>query len=263
MTATATATGTIIEARNVTKRFGGITAASGVDLAVAAGEVCGLIGPNGAGKTTLFDILSGVEPPTSGSIHLDGADITGRSSTWRARNGIRRTFQRQQPFGWLTVADNLLVATEWRGGGGGTIADLVALPTRRRRETARRRDIMATLELLGIAHLADHTAATLTIGQARLLEMGRSIVDPPRALLLDEPTSGLPAEDAELLATSIRRVRDEHRCAVVLVEHDVGFVMELCDQVAVLHLGQMLTKGTPADVRANPEVVGAYLGTPG
>jgi branched-chain amino acid transport system ATP-binding protein len=250
-----------IEARAVSKHFGGIVALDGVDLAVAPADVFGLIGPNGAGKTTLFDLLSGVERPTHGSVFLDGEDITTRSPTWRARAGIRRTFQRQQPFGWLSVADNLLVATEWRGGGGGVLADLVRLPSRRHRESTRRSEVMGTLELLGIAHLADQLAATLTIGHARLLEMGRSIIDTPRALLLDEPTSGLAAEDADLLAAAIVRVRDQHGCAVVLVEHDVRFVMDLCDKVAVLHLGKMLATGTPAEVRGNPAVIEAYLGS--
>jgi branched-chain amino acid transport system ATP-binding protein len=250
----------VLEARGVGKRFGGIVALTNVDLAVAGGEICGLIGPNGAGKTTMFDVLSGVQPPTTGSVHLDGEDITGRSSTWRARHGIRRTFQRQQPFDSLSVADNLLVATEWQGGGGGTVADLLKLPSRRRREQQRRAGIMATLELLGIAHLSDRLAATLTIGQTRLVEMGRSIVDNPRALLLDEPTSGLPADEAAVLGDAIRRVRDEHDCAVVLVEHDVGFVMGICDRIVVLDVGQVLTAGTPSEVRADPRVAAAYLG---
>jgi branched-chain amino acid transport system ATP-binding protein len=252
-----------IEARRVSKRFGGVVALSDVSLSVDSGEICGLIGPNGAGKTTLFDIFSGVQPATTGSVLLDDVDIAHRSPTWRARHGIRRTFQRQQPFGWLSVADNLLVATEWRGGGGGTTADLLKLPGRRRRETVRREQIAETLELLGIGHLAGQLAATLTIGQARLLEMGRAIVDRPRALLLDEPTSGLPSGETELLADAIRRVRTEHGCAVVLVEHDVGFVMGICDRIAVLRLGEILTVGTPEAVRADPAVAQAYLGTDG
>jgi branched-chain amino acid transport system ATP-binding protein len=250
----------VLEAKQIKKRFGGVVALGGVDLAVAEGEICGLIGPNGAGKTTMFDVLSGVQPPSDGTVHFDGHDITGRSSTWRARRGIRRTFQRQQPFDSLTVADNLLVATEWQGGGGGTTADLLRLPSRRRREAVRRADLASTLELLGIAQLADRLAGTLTIGQSRLVEMGRAVVDNPRVLLLDEPTSGLPSEEAEVLGEAIRRVRDEHRCAVVLVEHDVGFVMGICDRIVVLDIGQLLASGTPAEVRADPRVAEAYLG---
>jgi branched-chain amino acid transport system ATP-binding protein len=121
----------ILEARAVTMAFGGVRALSEVSVSFAAGEICGLIGPNGAGKTTLFDCLTGIRRPTSGSIHYGGEEVTGRSATWFARQGMRRTFQRQQIFGWLPVEDNVLVALEWRGGGGGLAADLLSLPSRR------------------------------------------------------------------------------------------------------------------------------------
>ena len=133
------ANGATLSAAGVSVRFGGVTAVADVSIDARAGEVLGLIGPNGAGKTTLFDVLSGIRSPTSGRIVYEGADITKRSPTWRSRHGIRRTFQRQQMFGWLSVEDNVLVALEWRGGGGGLLADLAGLPTRRRRERERRR----------------------------------------------------------------------------------------------------------------------------
>ena len=131
----ATTNGSLISVDDVTVRFGGVIAVNRASMAVPAGEIRGLIGPNGAGKTTLFDTITGMRPPTSGTVYFDGVDITGRSAVWRSRNGIRRTFQRQQPFGWLSVEDNVLVALDYRGGGGGLHADLVSFPTRRNIES--------------------------------------------------------------------------------------------------------------------------------
>ncbi|UQX03883.1 ABC transporter ATP-binding protein [Streptomyces sp. RerS4] len=253
--------GYVLEARGVSVRFGGVRALTGVDLGVRAGEVCGLIGPNGAGKTTLFDVLSGIRRPDRGRLLLDGVDITRRSPVWRARHGVRRTFQRQQLFGQLSVADNVLVAQEWRGGGGGLAADLLALPARRARERARRERGERLLARCGTGDLARAYAAGLPVGQARMVELARAVADPPGVLLLDEPASGLSGPERERLAEVVRRLADEEGCAVVLVEHDVAFVMELCARVVVLDLGTVLAEGTAAEVRANPLVREAYLGT--
>jgi branched-chain amino acid transport system ATP-binding protein len=250
----------VLEAEYVRVRFGGVTALDDVSLDVRAGEVLGLIGPNGAGKTTLFDVLSGVRPPTAGHVFLDGVDVTRRSATWRSRHGLRRTFQRQQMFGWLTVEENVLVALEWRGGGGGLLADLVALPTRKRRERARRAQTDGVLDICGLVELRNEPAWKLPIGRARMVEMARAIVDNPRALLLDEPTSGLEDADTHTLGASIHRVSRETRCAVVLVEHDVNFVMAHCDRIIALDLGRTIAVGTPEEIRANRAVQEAYLG---
>jgi branched-chain amino acid transport system ATP-binding protein len=231
-----------------------------VDIDVERGEVVGLIGPNGAGKTTLFDVLSGIRVPTSGRVLLDGADITTRSATWRSRNGMRRTFQRQQTFGWLTVEENVLTALEWHGGGGGLLADLVALPSRRRREAERRARAREVIDVCGITDVKDEPAGKLPIGRARMVELARAIVDHPTVLLLDEPTSGLEESETHNLGTTIQRVRQEEGCAVVLVEHDVGFVMSMCDRIVVLNLGRVIAEGTPDVVRNDPAVRAAYLG---
>ncbi|GGS08181.1 hypothetical protein Snoj_12120 [Streptomyces nojiriensis] len=253
--------GYVLEALGVGVRFGGVRALTGVDLGVRAGEVCGLIGPNGAGKTTLFDVLSGIRRPDQGRMLLDGADVTRRSPVWRARHGIRRTFQRQQLFGQLSVADNVLVAQEWRGGGGGPAADLLALPARRARERERRARGERVLADCGIGALGASYAGGLPVGQARMVELARAVADPPRVLLLDEPASGMSAPERARLAEVVRRLAEREGCAVLLVEHNVAFVMELCARVVVLDLGTVLAEGTAAEVRANPLVREAYLGT--
>jgi branched-chain amino acid transport system ATP-binding protein len=250
----------VLCAVDVSVRFGGVVALADVSIESHAGEVLGLIGPNGAGKTTLFDVLSGIRPPSSGRIRYGGDEITRRSPTWRSRRGIRRTFQRQQMFGWLTVEENVLVALEWRGGGGGLIADLVASPTRRRRERDRRELTDEVLELCGLSEVRDQPAGKLPIGRARMVEMARAIVDEPRVLLLDEPTSGLEETEAASLGVSMQRVCKERGCAVVLVEHDVGFVMENCDRIVVLNLGRVIATGPPDVIREDAAVQEAYLG---
>ncbi|MEV6570774.1 ABC transporter ATP-binding protein [Streptomyces sp. NPDC051577] len=250
----------VLEALDVSVRFGGVRALTGVDLGVRAGEVCGVIGPNGAGKTTLFDVLSGIRRPDRGRLLLDGVDVTRRSPVWRARHGVRRTFQRQQLFGQLSVADNVLVAQEWRGGGGGPVADLVAAPARRRREHERRERAARVLESCGIEALGDTYAGALPVGRARMVELARAVADRPRVLLLDEPASGMSAPERERLAAVVRRLAEEEGCAVLLVEHNVAFVMELCARVVVLDLGTVLAQGTAAEVRADRRVREAYLG---
>ncbi|MYT74350.1 MULTISPECIES: ABC transporter ATP-binding protein [unclassified Streptomyces] len=232
----------VLEVEGVGVRFGGVRALDGVDLRLAAGEVCGLIGPNGAGKTTFFDVVSGIRRPDAGRVLLDGTDITRRSPVWRARHGMRRTFQRQQLFGQLTVADQLRVAQEWRRGG----ADAGRAET--------------LLDACGLTDVAGAWAGTLPVGRARMVELARAAADRPRVLLLDEPASGMTAAERGLLASVVRGLAEESGCAVLLVEHNVAFVMELCARVVVLDLGSVLAEGTPEAVRADRRVREAYLG---
>jgi branched-chain amino acid transport system ATP-binding protein len=250
---------TVLGLEGVTKRYGGVHALRDVSLQVGAGDVCGLIGPNGAGKTTLFDIVSGVQAPTSGTVELDGTDITRELPERRARRGIRRTFQRTQLYGHVSVEDNVLTALEWRGGGGGLLADLVDAPSRRSRERERRERVAQVLAECGLVELRAVPAGSLPIGQGRLVELARAVVDEPRLLLLDEPTSGLSPGEAGRFAEQVGRLRDRG-VAVVLVEHDMTFVMGLCDRVVVLDVGRVLAEGTPEEIQAHAAVRAAYLG---
>jgi branched-chain amino acid transport system ATP-binding protein len=231
-----------------------------VDLTLGAGEYCGLIGPNGAGKTTLFDVVSGHGRPTSGRIELLGTDVTARSAVWRARHGLRRTFQRQQVFGALTVEHNVLAAEDWRGGEGGFVADVLGLPLGRSLRQEREARVDHVLELCGLTEVRDEYAGNLPIGAARMVELARAVVDEPQVLLLDEPTSGLSHEQTQRLAEVVDAVRQETGCAVLLVEHDVPFVMAHCQRVVCLNLGEVLAVGTPAEIQADAAVREAYLG---
>ncbi|EFC84144.1 ABC transporter ATP-binding protein [Parafrankia sp. EUN1f] len=249
----------LLRLSSVSKRFGGVRALTDVDLTVAAGTVQGLIGPNGAGKTTLFDIISGITPASEGTVHFADDDVTAVSATRRARLGMRRTFQRAQVFSWLSVEDNVLAGLEWHGGGGGVLADLLSLPSRRTLERQRRERAAEVLEWCGLTELRKVSAGALPLGQQRLLELARAIADRPRLLLLDEPTSGLAHAESDRFGELVLSLRGEG-CAVVLVEHDAAFVMRTCDRITVLDLGSVLAEGTPAEIQANQAVRDAYLG---
>lgn len=250
-----------LEVRGVGKQYGGVQALSDISLTFRIGEIRGLLGPNGAGKTTLFDILAGAQRPSCGSVLLDGIDITHRSPTWRARSGIRRTFQRQQVFGWLSVEDNVLAAQEWAGGGGGIAADLLGLSVRRRVERRRRAQVDEILTRLGLSDQRQQLAGHLSIGGTRLLELARALVGVPRVLLLDEPTSGLEPHETARLGEVLHELRAQEACTIVLVEHDVSFVMAHVDQVTVLDRGCLVAEGDPSTIQNDPSVRALYLGT--
>jgi branched-chain amino acid transport system ATP-binding protein len=246
----------MLAVEGVSVAFGGVRALDQVSFEVAEGQVCGVIGPNGAGKTTLFDVVSGLRRPSAGRVSVAGRDLTGVSPVKRARAGLRRTFQRTQVFGRLTVADNVLAALDWHGGGGGLAADLVGWPGRWRRERERRERVAEVLEMCGLTPLRDAYAAALPVGQRRLVELARALADRPALLLLDEPTSGLDAGQTTRLGEVVRALDT----TVLLVEHDMGFVMETCDRIVVLDLGKVIATGAPAEIRQDPVVRAAYLG---
>jgi len=250
----------LLQTTGLTVTFGGLHANDHVDITVAPQTFVGLIGPNGAGKTTFIDAITGYVSSTGG-ITLDGEDLRPLKPHERTRRGLVRTFQSLELFEDLTVEDNLLVATEWRGGGGGILGDLVHSPTRKRPEKRRRERTADALEAFGLASLRRERVGRLTIGQIRLVEMARAWVDEPAVLLLDEPTSGLAEHEAMHLARAFEQIRADKSCAVLLVEHDMSFVMRECGRVVVLNLGEVLAAGTPDEIRQHPAVTAAYLGT--
>lgn len=238
----------LLEVKDVTVRFGGVTAVDGVSLTARRGRVTGLIGPNGAGKTTLFNVISGLQPTNSGSVDFRGANLRHFPPSARSRAGIGRTFQRLEAFGSLTVRQNVLVAIEIRQG------------LRWMRSAAQRAEADRLMSLVGIAAYGDQRADAVPTGVARLLEVARSLATEPRLLLLDEPSSGLVETETETFGLLLRELA-EQRMAIVMVEHDMGLVMSTCDYVYVLDFGKVIAAGTPAEIQADPLVQQAYLGT--
>jgi branched-chain amino acid transport system ATP-binding protein len=241
----------LLDVRDVTVRFGGQLALTGVSLS-ADGGVTGLIGPNGAGKTTLFNVITGLQPPNRGRVLIDDEDVTGLPPYKRARRGVARTFQRLELFGLLTVRENLAVAADIRRGWArraGTREDESPADTAER-----------LIMEIGLGSVADVRADALPTGQARLVELGRALATKPRLLLLDEPASGQDEQETVRFAALLRDLA-AGGIAVLLVEHDMSLVMDVCDTIQVLDFGTILASGTPAEIRADEAVLAAYLGT--
>jgi branched-chain amino acid transport system ATP-binding protein len=190
---------------------------------------------------------------------LEGRDVTNSSAVKRARLGLRRTFQRQQVFGWLSVEDNVLLAMEWRSGGGGMLGDMFRIPGRVRRERDRRMRVDSALERCGLTKVRRESAGGLSIGALRRVELARAIVDEPALLLLDEPTSGLEDSDIDQLGEILQELKGRGTCGTLLIEHHVPFAVQHCDRISVLELGQKIASGTPEEVMKNESVREAYL----
>ena len=249
---------TLLVLRGVTRRYAGLTAVDGVDLDVPARGVHAVIGPNGAGKTTLFNLISGLVAPSAGTIHLAGRDVTALPADARARLGLARTFQSVRLFGAMTVLENALTGLHPRLDAS-LLAILLRTPRFRREErnaVARAREALA---LVGMERRAEARAAALSHGEARRLEIARAMAGAPRLLLLDEPAAGLNPAETVTLAAVIRSIVDSGT-AVLLVEHDMTFVMSLSDSVTVLNFGRRIFHGPPAAARADAGVIEAYLG---
>ena len=233
-----------LRASSISRSFEGVQALRGVTLELRRGEVVGLIGPNGAGKSTLVNVLSGFDRPTSGAVELEGNDVTRWPAHRRGRYGLARTFQHSHAFGALSVRENVEVAALGVGVG----------PVR----AAKRADRL--LELLDLAPYAEAPAASLAHGDERRLGVARALATEPRFVLMDEPAAGLPEAEVPAFAAVIRSVRDEHGAGVLLIDHNMTLIMEVCDRIHVLDQGSTLAEGAPQDIRSNLDVAAAYLG---
>ena len=252
----------VLEVRHLGIDFGGLTAVDDFDFVIGKDEIGGLIGPNGAGKTTVFNLLTNVYQPTRGHILLGGVDTRGKKTYEVNKLGIARTFQNIRLFKTLTVLDNVLIGMH-NGMGYNLGSSVLRLPAYWKQEKEAKQEALSLLSIFDMQDLAEVHAGNLPYGAQRRLEIVRALATTPKILLLDEPAAGMnPSETAELME-NIRRIRDRFGIAVILIEHDMNLVMNICEGIAVLNYGRIIAKGTPEEIRKNPVVIEAYLGKKG
>lgn len=249
----------VLEAKELTRRFGGLVAVNQVSFAVKPGEIFGLIGPNGAGKTTLFNLLTGLIQPSSGQMLHQGQDISRLRPFQIANRKIARTFQNIRLFGNLSALENVMIARHIHAQTG-VLKGVIGLPPAPQEENQTRQRAWELLELVGLGDRASEQACNFPYGDQRRLEIARALALEPQILLLDEPAAGMNPNEKHHLSEFIRKLRDQFNLTVLLIEHHVPLVMGLCDRIAVLDFGQLIALGDPAEVRSNPAVIEAYLG---
>jgi branched-chain amino acid transport system ATP-binding protein len=250
----------LLEVKNLTKRFGGFTALSKIDLSIKEGSVHGVIGPNGSGKSTLFNLISGVYKPELGaSVVFAGQDITGKESHEIARLGVARTFQMLRIFQGMSVIENMLVGHHSMISYGMTSA-VVGSPAVWHEERRARAEMMELLAFIGLADYAEMPAAELSGGQRRLLALGRAMAAKPKLLMLDEPGAGLSPTNVDILLDTVKSLQRRFGLTVIIIEHILKLVMDTCERVSVLEHGEKIAEGAPEEIKSNHRVIEAYLG---
>jgi branched-chain amino acid transport system ATP-binding protein len=249
----------LLEIRDVSKAFGGVQAVNRVSLDVAQGDLVSVIGPNGAGKTTLLNMISGFYHPDRGQIHVGGADISHAAPSHIAERGVARTFQNIALFRGMTVLDNLMLGRHVHMKTG-VLGAFIYWGLAQREEVVHRRRVEDIIDFLRIQDLRKRPCGSLAYGLQKRVELGRALALDPKILLLDEPMGGCNHEEKEDMARFILDVNEEWGTTIILIEHDMGVVMDISDRVTVLDMGTRIAEGTPDEVRANPQVIKAYLG---